>query len=637
MQDVLQDLFRTARDVPVGSCSVMSVRWALVALLVPSAHAAEHAYRDPSRKVGSQSEVPVVTVDSRGISVRSYQSYNIDADSGNLTYVGKSRKFSAIEDLLTRLHRDHGLTSLIDVGCNAGLTSMIAWRAGFRDVLGLDHDSEYVGVFNRVAAAREVTNGLRASVFSFGSPMPTTAQVLFCGAILHWVFCLTANFASKGFGGILKYLLQYSSEYLLVEWIDPSDTAVKSFSHIKKCGIAGLESQYSVTNFESAVADHATLVSKLPLDGPGRVLYVLRVRRRAPRSLRAPSTLGSTRAAVGWPSPLVDRCLNRADEMVAAMRLVPLTGTSICAASAYLYVDATRTMVLKHYKYYEPFTPRQREACTLQALQRFAWAPRLYCTGVDYMLSSYTGRPLCQEHAPPNYLAQMQRILFDLRSIGVRHNDLHKINEHTDFTVNEHTGRMSLIDFGWATVNGSLSSRCTSSIGQLLVAEQYPVWKLSRQLTCGFVLPERAVAVKLPNCPSDSQRHAVSQMTVRHCPQRHSEVSNLTLRDLDGYPELTCGNKTVPSSIMRQVGAAARAAASDTQSHKARAADHNKLSSAEDKMRFFAKPASKPAKVAEEPHSEEAPTEVPDAASSSQAPKPPAGEHTYAFSRSVGG
>ena len=78
---------------------------------------------------------------------------------------------------------------------------------------------------------------------------------------------------------ILKYLLQYTSEYLLVEWIDPSDRAVREFQHIKKCGVEGLEHQYTRANFERAISQHATLESKQDLDmstGNKRVLDVMR-------------------------------------------------------------------------------------------------------------------------------------------------------------------------------------------------------------------------------------------------------------------------------------------------------------------------------------------------------------------------
>jgi 2-polyprenyl-3-methyl-5-hydroxy-6-metoxy-1,4-benzoquinol methylase len=238
-------------------------------------------YKDPSRPVGTQSEVPIVNIASDGaVRVRGYQNYDIYTD-GQITFRTKAHKFSKIEAIFAKLHTHHGFTSLIDVGCNAGLISMIAWRTGFRHVMGLDHDSEYVETFNRVAAARNATDSLHAQVFSFGTPMPTRAEVVFCGAILHWVFCLTADFSSGGFDSILRYLLQFASEYLLVEWIDPSDDAMMGFQHIKKCGIDGIENRYTVANFERAVATHTTLMSKQSLDGPSRVLYVMRVDRRA--------------------------------------------------------------------------------------------------------------------------------------------------------------------------------------------------------------------------------------------------------------------------------------------------------------------------------------------------------------------
>ena len=222
---------------------------------------------------------------------RGYQNYDIrrNLKLNNITFLTHTSKFSAINALFVRLHTEHPRRS----GSPAWSTRRLqrrshlndrAWQAGYRS-----HDSEYVGVFNRVAAAIHATVGLHAFVYSFGSPMPVRAQIVFCGVILHWIFCLTSNSAFKGFGGILTHLLEYATKYLLIEWVDPSDRAVKGFGHIARCGIDGLENQYTVGNFERAVKKHATLESKQSLDGPSRVLYVIRVRQQ---TLSSPSAVG---------------------------------------------------------------------------------------------------------------------------------------------------------------------------------------------------------------------------------------------------------------------------------------------------------------------------------------------------------
>ena len=45
---------------------------------------------------------------------------------------------------------------------------------------------------------------IEARTFAFGEPLPA-ADVIFVGALIHWVFCLTTNFQGD-FGRILSYL-----------------------------------------------------------------------------------------------------------------------------------------------------------------------------------------------------------------------------------------------------------------------------------------------------------------------------------------------------------------------------------------------------------------------------------------------
>ena len=159
---------------------------------------------------------------------------------------------------------------------------------------------------------------------------------------------------------------------------------------------------------------------------------------------------------------------------------------------------------------YTKYNPLQREACILELLQRFAWAPRLLCTGNNYILSSYSGQPVCRESAPSDFTKRVGKILSDMHSIGIRHNDLHKTSR-TDFMIDLRTGRMSLLDYGWASINGSLSINCTSSPNhQRRTAVDFNASALqSRQLNLGFSLPETPERITLPSCHKTSTSHSV--------------------------------------------------------------------------------------------------------------------------------
>ena len=203
------------------------------------------------------------------------------------------------------------------------------------------------------------------------------------------------------------------------------------------------------------------------------------------------------------------RCLGQAKDMVSALGLARHRAAS--GFTSKMYFDATRTFVLKKDKqtFVSVHTPFERETCVLQKLQQFPWAPRLFCTGTDYILTSYSGQPACLERLPQDYMAQVATILSDLQSLGVRHNEVQKSHNDlhkTDFLMDERTGRLSLVDYGWASLNGSLAMNCTAHGGRVVSAKgtrpHNPVIDL------GFERPETPSSVRMPRCVQKSDRTA---------------------------------------------------------------------------------------------------------------------------------
>ena len=78
---------------------------------------------------------------------------------------------------------------MIDIGCSAGLISLIGKGAGFDKIYSLDHDAEYVNVVRRIASWAKFDESILPLEFSFGAVLPAMADVVFCGALIHWVFC----------------------------------------------------------------------------------------------------------------------------------------------------------------------------------------------------------------------------------------------------------------------------------------------------------------------------------------------------------------------------------------------------------------------------------------------------------------
>ena len=197
------------------------------------------------------------------------------------------------------------------------------------------------------------------------------------------------------------------------------------------------------------------------------------------------------------------RCSSRAAGMVGQAQLqLELVQSHVrkCAPSV-VYVNRKTPVVLEQYILqgqggrWSSLTPLAREACVLRALRRFVWAPRLLCVGEDFILTTFVGRRACLEHAPADHKSQIAAILNDLSAAGVRHNDLHKVND-TDFVVGS-DGRMSLLDYGWAALDGSLAMIC-EACGRALVANgKRPS---NPEISRGFREPETVDAIALPRC-----------------------------------------------------------------------------------------------------------------------------------------
>ena len=69
-------------------------------------------------------------------------------------------------------------------------------------------------------------------MFSFGNKITDTFDIIFYGALIHWIFSLTAEFRS--FDKILEYLIPIANKFIVIVWISENDGSLKSFNHIKK-------------------------------------------------------------------------------------------------------------------------------------------------------------------------------------------------------------------------------------------------------------------------------------------------------------------------------------------------------------------------------------------------------------------
>ena len=101
----------------------------------------------------------------------------------------------------------------------------------------------------------------------------------------------------------------------------------------------------------------------------------------------------------------------------------------------------------------------QREKCVLDRLKKFKWAPKVLSSTDNIMKMTYMGEKVNKENIPLDYADQMNQILTDMESVDVQHNDMiypcavKSFRKHEVMVLN---GRLSIVDFGWATINDSV-------------------------------------------------------------------------------------------------------------------------------------------------------------------------------------
>ena len=218
------------------------------------------SYKDPKRKVGSQSEIPSIDEDSNIINVKGYQNFTINKLSLD---INSKSKFKKINKVISEF-KDYN--SFCDIGCSAGIVSILAYKNNFKNIVSIDHDQEYIKILNKLINKLNITY-INTKIESFGINK-NTYDVVFCGAIIHWIWSLTSNYSS--FEEIFKYLSSITNNILLIEWISERDNAIRGFGHITKN-----KQNYTTANFNNSIVKYFKLLKKIELDGATRILYVV--------------------------------------------------------------------------------------------------------------------------------------------------------------------------------------------------------------------------------------------------------------------------------------------------------------------------------------------------------------------------
>jgi len=237
-----------------------------------------NSYIDPHRKIGSQSEPPEIKISPHLIEVKGYQCFNINRETKEIILKNKPQKFTRLAIILKNYNNNFNCKEIVDIGCNSGLTGLIALSSGFNKVFCLDHDVQYLEIVDLISMVLKLNGRLKSHEFNFGDSLGKyidnkKTDIIYCGAIIHWIFNLTASF--HNFRKIISYLTMHTDKFLMIEWVDPEDDAIKLFNHTKR-NQSSIDEEYNMVNFENAIKYYGQIYKKHEIDGPHRILYIIR-------------------------------------------------------------------------------------------------------------------------------------------------------------------------------------------------------------------------------------------------------------------------------------------------------------------------------------------------------------------------
>ena len=170
------------------------------------------------------------------------------------------------------------LHTLVDLGCNTGRFSRIAFKNGADQVIGLDIDGNavdkanldtFLNSRNFIALQFDLMNPSPAIGWrnlerqTFWDRLPKVDGIV-CLALIHHI-CISKNVP---IGDFVKFIFTLSNK-VLIEFVPKTDPMVKGLlSHRKD-----VFDDYNQENFEKEILKYGKIISSVKIDGSLRKLY----------------------------------------------------------------------------------------------------------------------------------------------------------------------------------------------------------------------------------------------------------------------------------------------------------------------------------------------------------------------------
>ena len=109
-------------------------------------------------------------------------------------------------------------------------------------------------------------------------------------------------------------------------------------------------------------------------------------------------------------------------------------------------------LFIKYIVKYKKFDVYKREKHIASILKKFSWYPPLLYSDDEeqFLIFKKRGVPLNSQNAPDDLIEQFNKILDDMKSVNVQHNDI----KPGEILVDDQ--KIYLCDFGWGSINNDL-------------------------------------------------------------------------------------------------------------------------------------------------------------------------------------
>ena len=142
---------------------------------------------------------------------------------------------------------------------------------------------------------------------------------------------------------------------------------------------------------------------------------------------------------------MVDKMLEKMKDLSENITIINQGYTSSTFSSPFLFV--------KYIIKYKENNVYEREKYIGSILKKFDWYPKLlYSDDINqFFVYSNVGVPITIKNKPDDFEKQFNKILEDMKSVNVQHNDIKK----GEILIDENK-KIYLCDFGWGSINNEL-------------------------------------------------------------------------------------------------------------------------------------------------------------------------------------